>query len=118
MEEKSSERNLPPIPDKLYFSIGETSSLCGIKPHVLRYWEQQFVQLQPIRRRGNRRSYRRQDLLLIRRIHDLLYQQGYTIRGAREFLSGEEGRSDMEQSRQVIRQMISELSELKKLLDK
>jgi DNA-binding transcriptional MerR regulator len=82
---------LPPIPPKRYFTIGEVSELCGVKPHVLRYWEQEFTQLKPMKRRGNRRYYQHHEVLLIRRIRELLYQQGFTISGARNRLS-ESGR--------------------------
>ena len=75
--------SLPPIPDKRYFTIGETAVLCGVKPHVLRYWEQEFSQLNPSKRRGNRRYYQRQDVLLVRKIRKLLYEDGFTIEGAR-----------------------------------
>ncbi len=74
---------LPPIPAKRYFTIGEVSELCGVKPHVLRYWEQEFTQLRPVKRRGNRRYYQHHEVLLIRRIRELLYEQGFTINGAR-----------------------------------
>jgi len=74
---------LPPIPAKRYFTIGEVSELCGVKPHVLRYWEQEFTQLKPVKRRGNRRYYQHHEVLLIRRIRELLYEQGFTISGAR-----------------------------------
>jgi len=77
---------LPPIPAKRYFTIGEVSDLCGVKPHVLRYWEQEFTQLKPVKRRGNRRYYQHHEVLLIRRIRDLLYDQGFTINGARNRL--------------------------------
>jgi DNA-binding transcriptional MerR regulator len=76
----------PPIPAKRYFTIGEVGELCGVKPHVLRYWEQEFVQLKPVKRRGNRRYYQHQEVLLIRRIRELLYEQGFTINGARNQL--------------------------------
>jgi DNA-binding transcriptional MerR regulator len=78
--------NLPPIPAKRYFTIGEVSELCGVKPHVLRYWEQEFTQLKPVKRRGNRRYYQHHEVLLIRRIRSLLYEQGFTISGARNRL--------------------------------
>ncbi|MCX7274898.1 MAG: MerR family transcriptional regulator [Burkholderiales bacterium] len=78
---------LPPIPAKRYFTIGEVSELCGVKPHVLRYWEQEFTQLRPMKRRGNRRYYQHHEVLLVRRIRDLLYEQGFTISGARNRLS-------------------------------
>jgi DNA-binding transcriptional MerR regulator len=81
------EIQLPAIPDKRYFTIGEVSELCGVKPHVLRYWEQEFAQLRPVKRRGNRRYYQHHEVLLIRRIRDLLYEQGFTISGARNRLA-------------------------------
>jgi len=97
MESKATKDNLPPIPAKRYFTIGEVSELCGVKPHVLRYWEQEFTQLRPVKRRGNRRYYQHHEVLLIRRIRELLYEQGFTISGARnrldESLSGSSGRS-------------------------
>ena len=77
------EKALPPIPAKRYFTIGEVGDLCGVKPHVLRYWEQEFTQLRPMKRRGNRRYYQHHEVLMIRRIRDLLYDQGFTISGAR-----------------------------------
>ena len=80
------EKSLPSIPAKRYFTIGEVSELCGVKPHVLRYWEQEFTQLRPMKRRGNRRYYQRHEVLMIRRIRDLLYDQGFTITGARNKL--------------------------------
>ncbi|MBI2727093.1 MAG: MerR family transcriptional regulator [Polaromonas sp.] len=80
------EKSLPPIPAKRYFTIGEVSDLCGVKPHVLRYWEQEFTQLRPMKRRGNRRYYQHHEVLMIRRIRDLLYDQGFTISGARNKL--------------------------------
>ena len=82
----SPKETLPPIPAKRYFTIGEVSDLCGVKPHVLRYWEQEFTQLKPVKRRGNRRYYQHHEVLLIRRIRDLLYDQGFTISGARNRL--------------------------------
>lgn len=82
---------LPPIPAKRYFTIGEVSELCGVKPHVLRYWEQEFTQLKPVKRRGNRRYYQHHEVLLIRRIRELLYEQGFTIHGARNRLDTHRG---------------------------
>ncbi|MBN3733679.1 MerR family transcriptional regulator [Burkholderia sp. Tr-20390] len=82
---------LPPIPAKRYFTIGEVSELCGVKPHVLRYWEQEFTQLRPVKRRGNRRYYQHHEVLLIRRIRELLYEQGFTINGARNRLDSPAG---------------------------
>jgi len=86
MEASHSRTQLPPIPAKRYFTIGEVSELCGVKPHVLRYWEQEFTQLKPVKRRGNRRYYQHHEVLLIRRIRELLYDQGFTISGARNRL--------------------------------
>ncbi len=85
---------LPPIPAKRYFTIGEVSDLCGVKPHVLRYWEQEFTQLKPVKRRGNRRYYQHHEVLLIRRIRELLYEQGFTISGARNRLDGHEAQQE------------------------
>ncbi|MGH8757759.1 MAG: MerR family transcriptional regulator, partial [Burkholderiales bacterium] len=84
--EANRKETLPPIPAKRYFTIGEVSELCGVKPHVLRYWEQEFTQLKPVKRRGNRRYYQHHEVLLIRRIRELLYEQGFTINGARSRL--------------------------------
>lgn len=86
MTRTESTVTLPPIPAKRYFTIGEVSDLCGVKPHVLRYWEQEFTQLKPVKRRGNRRYYQHHEVLLIRRIRSLLYEQGFTISGARNRL--------------------------------
>ena len=88
MSEPIQKLQLPPIPAKRYFTIGEVSELCGVKPHVLRYWEQEFTQLKPVKRRGNRRYYQHHEVLLIRRIRELLYEQGFTISGARNRLEG------------------------------
>jgi DNA-binding transcriptional MerR regulator len=87
MEPSRRKVDLPPIPAKRYFTIGEVSDLCGVKPHVLRYWEQEFTQLKPVKRRGNRRYYQHHEVLLIRRIRELLYDQGFTISGARNRLA-------------------------------
>jgi DNA-binding transcriptional MerR regulator len=86
MEPSRKRTELPPIPAKRYFTIGEVSDLCGVKPHVLRYWEQEFTQLKPVKRRGNRRYYQHHEVLLIRRIRELLYEEGFTISGARNRL--------------------------------
>ena len=91
MLDPSTKVALPPIPAKRYFTIGEVSELCGVKPHVLRYWEQEFTQLKPVKRRGNRRYYQHHEVLLIRKIRELLYEQGFTISGARNRLDGAEG---------------------------
>src|SRR5256885_12211693 len=88
-EHSRAKAELPPIPAKRYFTIGEVSDLCAVKPHVLRYWEQEFTQLKPVKRRGNRRYYQLHEVLLIRRIRDLLYEQGFTINGARHRLETE-----------------------------
>ncbi|MFZ6774537.1 MerR family transcriptional regulator [Undibacterium sp. SXout7W] len=96
---------LPPIPAKRYFTIGEVSELCGVKPHVLRYWEQEFSQLKPVKRRGNRRYYQHHEVLLIRRIRELLYEQGFTINGARNKLgthSGERAMMETEKDEPVV----------------
>ncbi len=90
---KNGGDELPPIPAKRYFTIGEVSELCGVKPHVLRYWEQEFTQLKPVKRRGNRRYYQHHEVLLVRRIRELLYSEGFTISGARNRL-GEVGGAD------------------------
>lgn len=112
MLEPANNSELPVIPGKRYFTIGEVSELCAVKPHVLRYWEQEFPTLKPVKRRGNRRYYQRHDVLLIRQIRSLLYEQGYTIGGARQKLSGDEAKEDVTQSLQIIRQMRLELEEI------
>ena len=116
MLEPSNNDELPAIPGKRYFTIGEVSELCAVKPHVLRYWEQEFPQLKPVKRRGNRRYYQREDVLVIRQIRSLLYEQGFTIGGARNRLEGEEAREDLTQTHQIVRQMRGELEELLKAL--
>ena len=112
MLEPSTDNELPAIPGKRYFTIGEVSDLCGVKPHVLRYWEQEFPQLTPLKRRGNRRYYQRQDVMLIRQIRSLLYDHGFTIGGARQRLSGEKAKHDINQSRQIIHQLRMELEDV------
>ena len=116
MLEPSNNDELPAIPGKRYFTIGEVSELCAVKPHVLRYWEQEFPQLKPVKRRGNRRYYQRQDVLVIRQIRALLYDHGFTIGGARQRLDGEEAREDVTQTQQIVRQMRTELEELLKTM--
>jgi DNA-binding transcriptional MerR regulator len=116
MLEPGNNDELPPIPGKRYFTIGEVSDLCAVKPHVLRYWEQEFPQLKPVKRRGNRRYYQRQDVLIIRQIRSLLYDDGFTIGGARQKLTGEDAKTDLSQSQQIIKQMRKELDEVLKLL--
>ncbi len=116
MLEPSNNDELPAIPGKRYFTIGEVSELCGVKPHVLRYWEQEFPQLKPVKRRGNRRYYQRQDVLVIRQIRGLLYDQGFTIGGARNRLEGDEAREDVTQTHQLAKQLRLELEEILKTL--
>jgi DNA-binding transcriptional MerR regulator len=116
MLEAGNNSELPAIPGKRYFTIGEVSELCGVKPHVLRYWEQEFPQLKPVKRRGNRRYYQRQDVLVIRQIRSLLYEEGFTIGGARNRLQGEEARDDVSQSQQIVRQLRQELEEVLRIL--
>ncbi|TDJ09751.1 MAG: MerR family transcriptional regulator [Gammaproteobacteria bacterium] len=116
MLEPGNNNELPPIPGKRYFTIGEVSELCGVKPHVLRYWEQEFPQLKPVKRRGNRRYYQRQDVLIIRQIRNLLYDQGFTIGGARQQLTGDAAKVDINQSQQIVKQMRLELDEILKIL--
>lgn len=116
LEPSISSVDLPAIPGKRYFTIGEVSDLCGVKPHVLRYWEQEFPSLKPLKRRGNRRYYQRQDVILIRQIRSLLYEHGFTIGGARQKLSGEEAKVDINQSQQIIRQLRAELEDVLNIL--
>jgi DNA-binding transcriptional MerR regulator len=116
LDPSSSNIDLPAIPGKRYFTIGEVSELCQVKPHVLRYWEQEFPQLKPVKRRGNRRYYQRHDVLLIRQIRSLLYDEGFTIGGARQRLEGDDARDDVSQSQQIIKQTLVELEELLQIL--
>ncbi len=116
MLEPSNNNELPQIPAKRYFTIGEVSELCAVKPHVLRYWEQEFPQLKPVKRRGNRRYYQRHDVLMIRQIRSLLYEKGYTIGGARSHMSSDDAREDATQSKQLIRQLCVELEDILDLL--
>lgn len=117
MLEPSHNDELPVIPGKRYFTIGEVSELCAVKPHVLRYWEQEFPQLKPVKRRGNRRYYQRQDVLTIRQIRSLLYDQGFTIGGARLQMASETATPvDDSKLNYLVGQMISELEQLLKLL--
>ena len=118
MLEASNNNELPVIPSKRYFTIGEVSELCGVKPHVLRYWEQEFTQLKPVKRRGNRRYYQRHDVILIRQIRSLLYDQGFTIGGARQQLTGEVAKVDTNQSQQLVRQIRNELEDILNILKK
>jgi DNA-binding transcriptional MerR regulator len=116
MLDPGANRELPPIPAKRYFTIGEVSELCEVKPHVLRYWETEFPGLKPVKRRGNRRYYQRHDVLTIRQIRSLLYDQGFTITGARQRLEGEPGKVEATLSLQIIRQVRLELEEVLQLL--
>lgn len=116
MLEPSHNNELPVIPAKRYFTIGEVSDLCSVKPHVLRYWEQEFPQLKPVKRRGNRRYYQRQDVLLIRQIRSLLYEQGYTIGGARQRMTDAVDDGDDSDYKHLIKQMIVELEDVLKVL--
>lgn len=118
MLEAGNNNELPAIPGKKYFTIGEVSELCAVKPHVLRYWEQEFPQLKPVKRRGNRRYYQRHDVIVIRQIRSLLYDQGFTITGARQQLSGDNAKQDTQQSQQIIKQLRVELEEVLQLLKK
>ncbi|AMX02363.1 MerR family transcriptional regulator [Microbulbifer thermotolerans] len=117
MLEASNNSELPVIPGKRYFTIGEVSELCAVKPHVLRYWEQEFPQLNPVKRRGNRRYYQHQDVILIRQIRALLYEEGYTIGGARLQMENGSQKAETVQLQQVIPQVIAELESVLSLLE-
>lgn len=117
MLEPSHNNELPPIPGKRYFTIGEVSDLCGVKAHVLRYWEQEFDDLSPVKRRGNRRYYQREDVLMIRQIRSLLYDQGYTIGGAKQKLVNDDGSESKADNGILIKQMIQELEEVLAVLN-
>lgn len=117
-----SGEELPPIPAKRYFTIGEVSELCGVKPHVLRYWEQEFNQLKPVKRRGNRRYYQHHEVLLVRRIRELLYNQGFTISGARNRLDeggtvevGVTGKPEAQKASGSLREELSAIIEMLRL---
>jgi DNA-binding transcriptional MerR regulator len=116
MLDQGSNSELPVIPAKRYFTIGEVSELCGVKPHVLRYWEQEFPNLKPVKRRGNRRYYQRHDVLMIRQIRSLLYDQGFTITGARQRLEGAQAKVESTISNQIVRQVRQELEEVLQIL--
>ena len=116
MLDPGSNSELPAIPAKRYFTIGEVSELCGVKPHVLRYWEQEFTGLKPVKRRGNRRYYQRHDVLMIRQIRSLLYEHGFTITCARQRLEGQQAREEVNLTTQVVRQVRIELEEVLQLL--
>lgn len=112
----SQTTQLPPIPDKIYFTIGEVSQLCDLKPHVLRYWEQEFPQLSPSKRRGNRRYYQRSDVITVREIRSLLYEQGYTIEGARLQLS-KDNKNKSVSGQRVVQSVQKAIADLEKLLE-
>src|SRR5450830_1299018 len=116
MLEPSHNDELPPIPGKRYFTIGEVSELCAVKAHVRRYLEQEFPQLNPAKRGGNRRYYQRHDVLMIRQIRSLLYDQGFTITGARQRLEGSQARAESTISGQIVRQVRQELEEVLQIL--
>src|SRR3569623_2114920 len=116
MLEAGNNSELPPIPGKRYFTIGEVSDLCGVKQHVLRYWEQEFPLLMPVKRRGNRRYYQRHDVLVIRQIRSLLYEQDFTITGARQRLDGQQQKVKVSMSSQIVRQVRLELEEVLQIL--
>ena len=118
LEPPVSSAGLPSIPGKRYFTIGEVSALCGVKAHVLRYWEQEFPGLELLKGRGGWRYYRRRDIILIRQIRSLLYEQGFTIGGARRKLSGEAAGADANRSRQLIRQLRAELEDVLDVLER
>jgi len=120
MSEQSTNKALPEIPSKRYFTIGEVAELCCVKPHVLRYWEQEFVQLKPVKRRGNRRYYQRSDVEIVRAIYSLLYEQGFTITGARQQLSKQLDQipeSKIQSSQPIdLEELIGDLEEVAELL--
>lgn len=111
---KQQQAELPPIPEKLYFTIGEVAKLCDLKPHVLRYWEQEFPVLRPVKRRGNRRYYQRKDVLIVRKIRNLLYDQGFTIEGARSQLSKDETTTEtvVHSTKEFLKNIVNNLEQL------
>jgi len=117
MLDPDENHELPPIPGKRYFTIGQVSDLCAVKPHVLRYWEQEFSQLKPVKRRGNRRYYQRHDVVLIRQIRSLLYVEGFTISGARNKLALEHPEPEDVERQQAIKALIGELEDTLSMLD-
>ncbi len=116
MLEPTHNNELPTIPGKRYFTIGEVSELCAVKPHVLRYWEQEFPQLKPVKRRGNRRYYQREDVLTIRQIRSLLYDQGYTIGGARQRMTDDGDSIKPVEMQAVIKETIEDLEDVLEVL--
>jgi DNA-binding transcriptional MerR regulator len=112
---KQNQQHLPAIPEKRYFTIGEVANLCGVKPHVLRYWEQEFSQLTPAKRRGNRRYYQQRDILVVRRIRELLYLEGFTIEGARVQLAAPSSQTDTKkplQTGDILNKLITDLEKI------
>ena len=116
MLEATHNNELPPIPGKRYFTIGEVSTLCAVKPHVLRYWEAEFPQLKPVKRRGNRRYYQRGDVELVRAIRGLLYEEGYTIGGARQRLSSDDSSPNSAEVQSAVRDCLNDLEVARSLL--
>jgi len=112
MLETPNNKGLPPIPAKRYFTIGEVSALCDVKPHVLRYWEQEFPQLSPVKRRGNRRYYQRRDVILIRQVQSLLYEHGFTISGARQWLLKSDTMVGTDQTQRLAHKLRIELEDI------
>lgn len=116
MPARDGPSELPPIPGKRYFTIGEVSRLCDVEQHVLRHWEKEFEQLAPSRRGGNRRYYQRQDVLVVRHIRTLRYERGLTTEGVRRVLAGEDWKQDRAHSKQLVRQTVAELEEVLRVL--
>ena len=117
MSEPLISSEFPMIPGKQYFAIGEVSKLCDVKPHVLRYWDQEFAHIKPVKRRGNRRYYQREDIMHVRQIRTLLYEKGYTIAGARALLAGDDAKKDANISKMLIDQTLEELEEVLGILN-
>lgn len=119
MLEAANNNELPPIPGKRYFTIGEVSDLCLVKPHVLRYWEQEFPQLKPVKRRGNRRYYQHHDVMMVREIRGLLYEQGFTIGGARQRLLNTKAKTPITaaDNKEIVHQLRGDLEKLLTLLE-
>lgn len=116
MPDPARKTELPPIPDKRYFKISEVSQLCRVPAHTLRLWEQEFEQLKPAKRTGNRRSYRREDIVLIRQIRSLRYEQRYTIAGVRQWLAGEVAKADQMRFEELVRKTLADLEKLLRML--
>lgn len=114
VSKKMDSSQYPAVPEKRYFTISEAGVLCGVKPHVLRYWESEFKQLSPVKRAGNRRYYQRQDIFLIREIRELLHDQGFTISGAKQKLAGENSKEEITKNKQILREVRHGLEEILK----